>query len=225
MTVTGAQPAARLAEVLADATTARQRVRAFWGITANPAITVLVPRTVEQFQAAGGNGDGSSVAATALDGGRVVLSPQLFERVDRPGRLVVLTHELTHVLLGQTGLRDVPDWVVEGSAEVTAYDGTRLPFARIAPDLAARVRQGRLPSGPPADAAFAAANPQPAYGEAWAWCGFLVTRFGRAAFTGFVRAVDGAGTASGTTAAFRRAFGAEPAGLTGAYQAYLRGKR
>ena len=186
--VTGRAPEARLRTVVRDARIAVSRVRQIWGssVLSGP-VHIEVPADEAGFRAAGGSVEpGAQVAATTTPAGLVVLAPDLFSQVSGQGVLVVLTHELTHVALHQTGDSAPARWVVEGAAEFTAYRPTGLTLPRLTPQLAAAVRAGHTPSGPPSDARFRS-DPDAAYQDAYAWCAFLVHRFGMAAFTGFVR--------------------------------------
>ena len=51
----------------------------------------------------------------------------------------------------------LPRWLVEGLAEYVSRRGSTTPPRQAAPELAAEVRAGQLPTAPPTDAAFAAA--------------------------------------------------------------------
>ncbi len=216
--VTGSAPEARLRTVAGDARTAVGRVREVWGssVLTEP-VHIEVPADDAGFRAAGGSVEpGAQVAATTTAAGRVVLAPALFTEVTGQGVVVVLTHELTHVALHQVGASSIARWVVEGAAEFTAYRPTGLALSRLAPQLAASVRAGHVPTGPPSDARFRSA-PQAAYQEAYAWCAFLVERFGTVRFTDFVRSVH-----TGRQAEFVASFGSSTSSLRPGFQAFLR---
>ncbi|MFC6706382.1 hypothetical protein [Flexivirga alba] len=218
LVVTGSAPEARLRTVVRDARTAVDRVRKLWGssVLTEP-VHIEVPADDAGFRAAGGSAEpGAQIAATTTAAGRVVLAPALFSQVTGQGVVVVLTHELTHVALHQAGDSDIARWVVEGAAEFTAYRPTGLTLPRLAPQLAAAVRAGHVPIGPPSDARFRSA-PQAAYQEAYAWCAFLVDRFGTTRFTGFVRSVH-----TGQLAEFAAAFGSSMRSLRPPFQQFLR---
>jgi len=216
--VTGSASEARLRTVARDARIAVGRVRKVWGSsTPAGAVHIEVPADEAEFRGLGGSVEpGAQVAATTTPAGRVVLAPVLFTQVTGEGVVVVLTHELTHVALHQTGDTDLHRWVVEGAAEFTAYRPTALTLPRLAPQLAAAVRAGRLPAGPPSDKRFRSA-PQAAYQEAYAWCAFLAERFGMAAFTGFVRSAR-----TGENAEFNADFGVSIDALRPSFRAFLR---
>ncbi|MFZ0160369.1 MAG: hypothetical protein WAL50_15190, partial [Kineosporiaceae bacterium] len=59
--------------------------------------------------------DGSAPVAA-----RLAITPFLLQRTDSRAQ-AVLRHEVTHVALALEGSGDVPTWLVEGTAEYTAY--------------------------------------------------------------------------------------------------------
>ena len=216
--VRGTVTADRLEAVAGYARTAVARVRAVWGASVlSGRVVIEVPKDEAEFRARGGSAEaGAQIAATTTADGRVVLAPALFTAVTAQGRVAVLTHELTHVALHQSGLTGVAHWIIEGSAEFTAYRASGLTLAQLAPAVATAVRAGRAPTGPPADADFTA-RPAAAYQEAFVWCRFLVHRFGRAGFVRFVRAAD-----ERRAGAFATSFGVGPGALRAPYTQFLR---
>lgn len=208
----------RLRTVAADTRAAIARVREVWGASALPGRVVIeVPRDRAEFRARGGSAEGGAqIAATTTPDDRVVLAPAVFSAVTAQGRVVVLTHELTHLALHQATLTGVAHWIIEGSAEYTAYHASRLSLAQLAPEVATAVRAGRAPTGPPADPDFTA-RPAVAYQEAFVWCRFLAHRFGQARFVAFVRAAD-----ARAPGAFATTFGVGPGALRAAYTQFLR---
>lgn len=200
------------------ATVASGQVRQLWR-AAPAAVRIVVPASDTEFSRITGSTSDQVPALTRPDR-TVVLHPDLWNRVSARGRQVVLTHELTHVLLSP--LPTTPRWVGEGAAEVTAYRPTGLRPDQVAPGVARRVRSGSPPAGPPDDAALdpgRTADLSDAYGLAWAWCAFLVARRGAGVFTGFVRTASAQPGQTGR--AFRTVYGAGPAGLGGAYETWL----
>ena len=160
--------------------------------------------------------ESDDLAASTTATGDVVLGPAVLRDLTPQGQRVVLAHELTHVVLRQTSRTGLPRWVVEGSAEYTAYRFAGLSLAAACPTLAADVRAGRLPAGPPTDATFSGSQ-QRAYQEAHAYMSFLVTRYGVRDWTRFVVA-----TSAGRDDAFGESFGgATPAKLRTAYAVFL----
>lgn len=222
-TVTGDAPSDRLAGVRSQVQVAMRQVVSVWGAvwSADRPVSVQVPATGEGFARLTGASADTSASALTTPGGVVVLHPRLWTQTSAAGRQVVITHELTHVALGQGSQRGVPAWVIEGSAELTAYRPTGLPVPRVAPDVADQVRRGAIPAGPLADADLrptTATSLQVGYQQAYAWSAFLVGRAGLATFTSFVRSAD-----AGTAQAFERAYGVQPAALSAAYQDWWRG--
>ncbi|GAB3488971.1 M35 family metalloendopeptidase [Flexivirga lutea] len=221
LVVTGDVPTPRLQSVARDATTAVDRVRKVWGAGALPdPLLVEVPADDSGFRTLGGSAEsGAQIAATTTPDGRVVLAPALFNRVTEQGRIVVLTHEFTHVTLHQENRPGLARWIVEGAAEFTAYHATGLSVSRLTPQLTKAVRAGRVPVGPPSEADFDAA-PQAAYQQAYAWCAFLVDRFGLPRFTTFVRSAH-----TGGRQEFVAAFGVSVGSLRSPFQTFLRAGR
>lgn len=193
-------------------------VEQVWGKDAVPTrVRLTAPATTAEFTELTGSTSDEVPALTRPDG-RVVIHPDLWGRTSAPGRQVVLTHEVTHVALGQGGWPHVPRWVVEGSAEFTAYRSTDLAPERIAPSVARRVRAGDGPTGPPSDSQMAGSH---GYGLAWAWCQYLVSRRSQTAFVRFVRRAGRSATEAGTQRAFRATYGLDPDALTAGYSTWL----
>lgn len=217
VTVIGAVPRTRLRAVADEAVQATQQVRRIWGVrTLQQQVRIKVAATDAEFRGYGGGTEaGAQIAATTTADGDVLLAPSLFSKVTPAGRLVVLTHELTHVALHQAGLTGVAHWVLEGSAEFTAYAASGTDLTTLAPQLAIEVRDGPAPTGPPTDRQFAD-DPITAYQSAFVWCRFLAQRYGRSRFTSFVRAAD-----AKAPQAFETAFGERPTDLRAAYGAFL----
>ena len=182
-------------------------------------VRLVVATTGEEFARLTGRPAEGTVPAVTTAAGVVVVHPALWTSTSADGRQVVITHELTHVALGQGRLTGVPLWVIEGSAELTAYRSTGLTPREVAPSLFRAVAAGDLPSGPPADEEVRStvASPTLAYQKAWAWCSFLAQRRGFGVFTDFVRRAD-----AHEPGVFRAVYGVEPGGLASAYRTWLR---
>ncbi|AKU17144.1 hypothetical protein VV02_16920 [Luteipulveratus mongoliensis] len=220
--VSGGAPAAQRAAYESQLVTAMRQVTQVWGTdwSSIPVRLVVAGSGTEFAEITGRPADGGVPAVTLADS-RVVLHPKLWTSTTAAGRQVVLTHELTHVALGQGRLRGVPLWVIEGSAELTAYRASSLSTAQAAPTLSSQIRRGLVPTGPPSDAELRVTGGQTqpgAYQNAHAWCAFLVQRKGIRVFTDFVRRAD-----AGDRGAFEKAYGVTPAALSKPYQAWLRG--
>lgn len=219
--VTGSVGTTQLAQVLADARVARTWVARTWPtqVAAAGTVRVQVAANAAQFaRLRGGVPESDDLAASTTASGEVVIGPAVMQGLTAQGQRVVLAHELTHVVLRQTMRTGLARWVVEGSAEYTAYRWTGLSLGAACPTLAADVRADRLPAGPPPDAAFSGGQQQRAYQDAHAYMSFLVDRFGENAWKQFVLA-----TSAGSTDAFGADFdGATTTGLRAAYAAFLR---
>ncbi|MDF8265788.1 hypothetical protein [Luteipulveratus flavus] len=219
--VLGSVPASQLAAYRAHVSTGMRLVSEVWRPRwSTIAVRVVIAATGEEFARLTGRPADGTVPAVTTAAGLVAIHPTLWTSTSAPGRQVVITHELTHVALGQGGLTGVPLWVVEGSAELTAYRATGLPAATVAPSLAREVAAGRVPGGPPTDDVLRLRSRTVlplGYQQAWAWCTFLVDRTGLEAFTRFVRAAD-----AGDSGAFRRTYGTTPSSLGPTYGAWLR---
>lgn len=220
--VSGDAPAARVAAYRAQTRAGMHQVAALWGadVWRGRPVRVQVPATLAQFTRLTGS-SAPAVSAVTTPRGVIVVRPTLWDQTSAEGRQVVITHELTHVALGQSGLQHVPLWVIEGSAELTAYRSTGLDLAHAAPALVADVAAGRVPPGPPADAGLlpeTATSLTEGYHQAYAWCAYLVVLRGTADFTTMVRAAD-----SGDSTAFQEIYGRPVAALGEGYRSWLRG--
>lgn len=219
--VRGAVSAASLAAVLEQAVQARAWVEQLWPqqVAAFGTVQIVIATTDAQFAALRGGAPGTDdLAASTTAEGTVILSETALQLVTAQGRRVVLAHELTHVVLKQTQRGGLPPWIVEGSAEYTAYRSAGLSLARACPTLRAQVHSGDIPSLPPTKDLFSGSSRQSAYQQAHAYMSFLIARFGLAAWKRFVISADGA-----APGAFSTSFaGAAPAELQTAYSSYLR---
>ncbi|NYJ75045.1 hypothetical protein [Allobranchiibius huperziae] len=219
--VSGSVGTTQLAQVLAEARVARTWVARTWPtqVAAAGTVRVQVAANAAQFaRLRGGVPESDDLAASTTASGEVVIGQAVMQGLTAQGQRVVLAHEITHVVLRQTTRTGLARWVVEGSAEYTAYRWTGLSLGAACPTLAADVRADRLPAGPPPDAAFSGGQQQRAYQDAHAYMSFLVDRFGENAWKQFVLA-----TSSGSTDAFGADFdGATTTGLRAAYAAFLR---
>ncbi|MEV0384427.1 hypothetical protein [Nonomuraea sp. NPDC050643] len=215
--VVGHHTAARTLDELAlRADRAGLRVSAVLGEPVRP--LVIVPASTAEAAALARVGRVDGLAAVA-DGGRVIVVPEFFARLNPVGKDVVLTHELTHVAAGTDRL---PVWLYEGFADYVGYRDAGLPVTTAAAELAAEVRAGRLPSALPGPAAFAADGRDPArlaraYQEAWLACRFLADRFGEGTLVGLYRDAQAAGVDQALAS-----LGLSVATLTARWRAYVR---
>lgn len=137
-------------------------------------------------------GDYRGIAAVTAPAGErgaatVLLNPAEYDRLDRLGRRVVLTHEATHVVTGVTGRR-APAWLREGFADYVALRDVRVPARQSARHLLARPLPGRLPDE--TDFQRRGAALAAAYEGAWLACVEIADRRGEQALVGLERAVE-----------------------------------
>ena len=210
-------PRPLVAEIAALADRAGRTVTRVWG--GHGGAVVLVPRTEEQAAvlAAPAKVDGLAAVAT---GDRVIVQPAAFARLSATGRLVVVTHELTHV--ATAGPRAVPMWLMEGFADYVGYLDSGLPVrtvaSELAADVAADVAGGRaVLNGLPGPADFAA-RPAQAYEEAWLACRYVADRFGERRLVALYRAA----LREEIGAALREVLGLTSGDLTREWRAYAR---
>ncbi|TYB44515.1 hypothetical protein [Actinomadura chibensis] len=153
-------------------------------------VVALVPADAALASALAGPGQSLgqiaalATAAPSPGGGRgedrVVISPGTFGRLNRLGRGVVLTHELTHVATGGASDRTTPLWLIEGFADYVGYRDARIGVRAAAGELRRDVAAGRVPAALPAAAAFAggSARLSQAYQESWLACRLIADRYG-----------------------------------------------
>ncbi|MFG2821064.1 hypothetical protein ACGFX4_16750 [Kitasatospora sp. NPDC048365] len=127
---------------------------------------------------------------------RVLVNPEAYRDLSELGRRVVVTHEATHVATRADTRAWTPLWLSEGVADWTAYRESGRTARQIAPELAAEVRAGRVPTALPDDAAFAAgaAGIAQAYEMSWLACDLVARQYGGATrLVALYRAVAAAG--------------------------------
>lgn len=121
--------------------------------------------------------DADTAGVTTTSG--VFISPTAVRTLTAQGLVVLLTHELTHAVLGHVGQDRTALWLREGVTEWTAEHDAGLPVARLWPHLMASINTAPIttasappgssatrptsgdaasdaspPSGPPTDADF-----------------------------------------------------------------------
>jgi hypothetical protein len=214
-------------------------VRRVWGSDWNDRIAVLIPDTAQEFAAVTGDrADSSDLAAVAVAdqvsgdgtvlGSRIVLNPTNLARLDDAGRRLVVGHELTHVATRAVTSDQMPNWLIEGLADYVGNLDSTLPVTRIATELAADVRAGRVPSALPGAAEFAGGSRlAQAYEQSWLACRLIAARAGQSGLVRFYRAVAaGARTDPATAVALglRQVLHTDPAAFTAAWRSYLIGQ-
>ncbi len=168
-----------------------------------------------------------TASAATLESGntaRIVINPEAFNRLNELGKVVLLTHELTHVALRQSSTQAVPLWLSEGFADYLAYSFVTLPKSVIAQELLKQVRSDGPPGDFPAAAEFDPTTGPigPAYSGAWLACELLEAEYRRAGLLEFYRLVAGVGvTAMPIDAAFSEVFGTSLLSFRGRWQEYL----
>lgn len=221
--VTGSVDRDELSSVLDAARAARSWVERTWPRQTAEAgeVKIQVASNPAQFaQLRGGAPTSPDVVASTTPTGLIVLSRQALGMLNVQGRRVILAHEITHVVLQQTKRAGLPHWVVEGSAEFTAYRFAGVSLAESIRLLTAVVRAGNTPSAPPGNGSFSTNSSQSAYQQAHGYTAFLVDRYGMSAWRQFVVATD-----NGSETAFADFFsGASVETLRVAYTAFLRSR-
>lgn len=215
------------------------RVDRVWQSEWSRAVVVLVPDdNTELDRILGGSTDLTRIAAVATAeltdlgdgfhpvGDRILVNPPNFAQLGRLGRQVVLTHEVVHVATRKATGPDTPTWLVEGFADYIGYLEADVPVRTAARELAAAVREGRVPDALPTDVAFdgGSAELASAYESSWLAYRLLVERYGAEAALRFYRAVGtsrDAGAVGAVETAFARELGTSTAEFTAAWREYL----
>jgi hypothetical protein len=226
-------------QVAGDLHAAIPRVTSVWGADWSRRVVAEVPRTQRELGAiTSDTGDLSKLAAltsaeissTAGDpapvGARISLNPSTWPSVGPLGRLVVLTHELTHLASRADTGSQTPRWLQEGFADYVGFRGTGLAATVIAKELAAQLRAGRLPRGLPPNHSFAGSSPRLAesYEEGWLACKLIAARAGQPALVRFYRQVGIAttGQARAVSDALHHVLHLSTAQFTALWRGYLR---
>lgn len=212
------------AGLAAGADTAARAVDAVWGSSWPRTVLVVLPRDGRQFAVLAGRSGGTGLdrlaavttgplerdrrsSAPAGSADRVIVNPQLWNRLSGTGRRVVLAHELTHVATRATTMATPPTWLDEGFASYVGYLGQGVPDTEIAADTLPAVRAGRLPAALPAPGDFdpSASTSGAAYAQAWVACDLIAARAGRSGLVAVYRASasGGGGEAAAETALWR----------------------
>lgn len=152
-------------------------VEDLWGQGSVPLpIQLDLPANSAAWALATGQRDsGQTYAASTVwqdSGGRIVVHPATWSAVSPEGRSAVMTHEITHLAMGQS--EQVPWWITEGLAEYTAQRGSDMSLADIAGSV-----WGPLIGHPPSDwpQPASAADPWLDYAPAWLACVYLARTY------------------------------------------------
>jgi len=203
--VVGNAPEIRMRDYGEIADSAVRRVSGVWGTDWNAHVVIVTPSSAQEFaellRRSADDGldqiaaitQGEIEAGQRSQGDRVVINPKAFTALQRNGRRVVITHEVTHVATRSSTTRSVPIWLSEGMADYVGYSGLDLPRIRIASELLTLVRQGKGPKGLPTAADFDPARTKiaPFYSASWLAVSRLVDLYGQARVISFYRTVAG----------------------------------
>lgn len=232
------QPAAWLRVIADVADKAVPAVEKTWPGGWDGRVIVLVPQSLDAMAALLGGpasrysgiaavttGENGSPADVPAD--RIVLDPDAFGLLSDFGQQVVLTHETTHVATRTATTSATPTWLSEGFADWTAYRGSGRSAARVAPELAAAVRHGRVPQRLPTDQDFAFGSDQGelarAYEEGWLACDLIARQWGVGRLTAFYRAVGAHDGRTGSVdGALHSVLSTSPARFTALWRSYLK---
>ena len=207
-----------LAGFAADLDTAAAHVDAIWGSDWSRSVVALVPadpaamaRLLGPDRSGGldrlaavaiGEVDVATGVASSPTGrsrpaaDRVLLNADAFSRFGQVGRMVVLTHEVTHLATRAVHRVAPPLWLQEGFADYLAYRDTGLPATAVTADLIAQVRAGQAPSALPGPEEFDATRPSisAAYAAGWLAVDLIARQYGPAAVIRFYRTAAGIGS-------------------------------
>lgn len=203
--VIGNAPEARMRDYEAVADSSVRKVTGVWGKDWNAHVVILTPSTTKEFaelvsrSADEGLDQVAAITQGEIEpgrpaqGDRVVINPKAFTALDRNGRQVVITHELTHVAARSSTASPVPIWLSEGMADYVGYSGIDLSRARVASELLTLVRQGKGPEALPTADDFDPAKSKIAtsYSASWLAVSRLVDLYGQAKVVSFYRAISG----------------------------------
>ncbi len=188
-------------DVLRRLPAAAASVAAAWGAAAQRPVEVVVtpgPGSAGAGEPPGGSpGQPAGDVAAAFTGGprpRLAINSAAWSTLSPIGRDVVLRHELTHLATGgASGAdRNLPDWLVEGAAEWTAWRSEGWADARVAPELTRLVRahQQPLSLASSGDLSPGASDAAAAYSSAWLAVREIVRRGSASGLVRLVRALE-----------------------------------
>ncbi|SDT06215.1 hypothetical protein [Actinopolymorpha singaporensis] len=210
-----------------------RRVSEVWGSSWDQYIVVLVPPSQAQMERLIGVGSHTqtAVAAVTTSVGRpdpalashIVVNPHTFDRIGSLGRLVVLTHEATHVAAHAT-VSGMPVWLSEGFADYVGFHRSGLPAEVIAHEFLSDVRRRGPPDALPGGTEFdpRARALDEAYESAWTACRYIAQRWDRAKLLRFYVAMDGARTKVDQERVYRRVLGTSSERFVQGWRAYVR---
>jgi hypothetical protein len=166
-----------------------RRAGQLWGRGSVPVpVRLVLPRDAAGFAAATGLAATDDVPAAVVGQGssaRLVVHPDAWDRLTPEGRLAVLTHEVTHLVMQGDG--PVPWWLGEGLAEYTAHRARPGPVVEITGSALDGVREGQLPEAWPEPAAEG--DRWGSYAMAWLACRYLAQTYSERSLVELYRAV------------------------------------
>lgn len=230
--VVGTGSVDRLRAYARTADRAVPRVTGIWGEDWAQYVVILVPRTQREMERLIGaeSGSQSAVAAVTTSVGRasarqashIVVNPSTFGEVGPLGRLVVLTHETTHVASHAT-VSGMPMWLSEGFADYVGFKDAGLSMSVVAEELFDSVRAEGAPDQLPDGRDFDPRTDQldRAYESAWLACRYLATHWSEEKLVEFYRAMDQAGTKSAQRELFPELLGVSEERFVQGWREYL----
>lgn len=210
-----------------------RRVSEVWGRRWDQYVVVLVPPSQTQMERLIGvdSHTQTAVAAVTTSVGRpdpalashIVVNPHTFDQIGSLGRLVVLTHEATHVASHAT-VSGMPVWLSEGFADYVGFHRSGLPSAVIAHEFLRDVHRRGAPDALPSGAEFdpRARALDEAYESAWTACRYVAYHWDQATLLRFYVAMDGARTKADQERVYRRVLGTSSDRFVQGWRAYVR---
>lgn len=225
----------RLRPYVTAADRAVPRVTDVWGEFWAQYVVVVVPKNQGQMERIVGTdaGSQSAVAAVTTSVGRshpelashIVVNPSTFDSVGVLGRLVVLTHEITHVATHAT-VTGMPIWLSEGFADYVGFRDAGLSTAVVAQEVLRDVRENGAPKALPGTEEFDPSSHglDEAYEAAWLACKYLAAHWNERKLVAFYRAMNDANSDAAQTAAYRTVLDTTPAEFLEGWRAYVEEK-
>lgn len=215
-----------------DADQAVPRVTEVWGRDWARNVVLVVPRSQRQMEQLVDAEPGSqgSVAAVTTSVGRkssrrashIVVNPDTFTEVGQLGRLVVLTHETTHVATDAT-VSGVPMWLSEGFADYVGFSGTNLSVSVIAQELFDVVQEHGVPDDLPDAASFDSRSDEldQSYEAAWLACRYIAEHWSEEKLLKFYRAMEATDVEDERLALYPSVLGVEYDTFVAGWRAYV----
>ncbi|MET9023096.1 hypothetical protein ABZV93_24275 [Actinopolymorpha sp. NPDC004070] len=208
------------------------RVSAVWGSGWEQYVVVLLPSTQAQMERliGGGAQTQATVAAVTTSVGRtrperashIVANPRTFDQLGSLGRLVVLTHEATHVAAHAT-VSGMPVWLLEGFADFVAFHGSGLSSSVVAWGFLRDVRRRGPPRALPSGAQFdpRAKALDEAYESAWMACRYIAHRWGQLTLLRLYVEMDHAATEGDQYRVYQRVLGVSAERFVQGWRSYV----